>query len=71
MNDATNYSERESTPEEADRGRMLDALAAGAFWVYVTAVVEPDGISLKLESSDGLDADEIKVLLRKTVAALP
>lgn len=68
----TEYSERESQPEKADRGKILDALAGDRFWVFVTAELDLEGnITLKLETGPGVDAHVAKGILIKTVEALP
>lgn len=69
---STEYSEREAEPAEADRGKVLDALADGAYWAFLMTTIEADGnLSLRLEMDDRIGTDELKIILQKTLAGLP
>jgi hypothetical protein len=65
------YSERDSRPEEEDRGRVLDALAEGRLWAFLQVDVSGPELSLKLEQDDRIDVDTLKALLARTLELLP
>ena len=68
----TEYEERDNFPEEADRGEALDALADGAWWVFVTCRMDDEGdLHLKVEQDAALDLTGLTALLERTLAALP
>jgi len=67
------YTERMATPDEAaTRGKLLAVLGddADAF-LLLRCWVEGDGIRLGIESSDGLDVDDVRAMLRRALEAMP
>lgn len=69
--DAVTYQERDATPGEADRGRVFEELADGNPYVflYVIPTVD-DGLKLRMDASEVLDAETIRSLLVKAAAAI-
>ena len=67
------YSEREARPDEADRGRVLDALAGeGTLWAFLkVSFPAPGEIALGIEQHDGMSVAELRGLLTRILQALP
>lgn len=70
--DSVPFTEREASEGEIPKGKMLDILADGKLWIFLTADIgDLDGIKLSIEASGEISTETIKALLSKTLEALP